>query len=102
MEARPERTQKVSRINIRASAKQKLVLKRAARLQQTTMSDFVLENAVKAAQEVIAREQLADQTLFVLPKKQWEAFCAALDARPKRKPALKRLLAEAGLFDEQR
>ena len=66
------------------------------------MSDFILENAVTAAQEVIARESLADQTLFVLPKQQWDAFCAALDARPKRKPALKRLLTEAGLFDEQR
>jgi len=100
MEARPEKTKKASRINIRASARQKSVLKEAARLQQTTMSDFVLENAVKAAQEVVARERLADQTLFLLPRKQWDAFCAALEAPAKPKPRLKRLLTEAGLFDE--
>lgn len=101
MESRKEITQKASRLNIRASARQKAVLKRAARIQQTTMSDFVLDTAVKAAQEVIKQQKLVDQTHFVLPKDQWEAFCAALDASPKSKPALRRLLTEPGVFDEQ-
>ncbi len=101
MEARTGTTQKASRLNIRASARQKSKLKRAARIQQTTMSDFVLDTAVKAAEEVINQQKLADQTHFVLPKAQWEAFCAALDAPPKRKPALRRLVTEPSIFDEQ-
>lgn len=102
MEARTDRTQKASRINIRASARQKSVLKRAARLRQTTMSDFVLENAVRAAQEVIAQQKAADRTAFTLPKDKWDEFCAALDAPPKPKPALRKLLAEPGLFDARK
>jgi uncharacterized protein (DUF1778 family) len=101
MEPRTETTQKASRLNIRASARQKSVLKRAARIQQTTMSDFVLDTAVKAAQEVIKQQKLADQMHFVLPKAQWEAFCAALDAPPKSKPELRKLLTEPSIFDEQ-
>ena len=94
--------QKKEKLNIRASARQKSVIKEAARLRQTTVADFVLENAVKAAQEVIARQRLADQTQFVLPKSEWEAFCASLDAPSKPKPALRKLLTEPGLFDEKR
>lgn len=101
MEGRTETTQKASRINIRASARQKSVLKRAARLQQTTMSNFVLDTAVKAAQDVIAKQKLADQTHFVLPKTEGEAFCAALNAPVKPKPALRKLLTEPSIFDEQ-
>jgi uncharacterized protein (DUF1778 family) len=101
MEAKTDTTQKASRLNIRASARQKSLLKRAARIQKTTMSDFVLDTAVKAAQEVINQQKLADQTHFVLPKAEWQAFCAALDAPPRVIPALKKLITEPGLFDEQ-
>ena len=101
MDTRSEASQKAVRINIRASERQKSVLKKAARLRQTTMSDFVLENAVKAAQEVIAQQKLADRTHFALPKAQWEAFCAALDAPPKPKPALKKLMTEPSIFNAQ-
>jgi uncharacterized protein (DUF1778 family) len=47
----------------------------------------VLEQAFLAAQRVIAH-----QSHFILPKKQWKAFCTALDAPPKSIPALRRLL----------
>jgi uncharacterized protein (DUF1778 family) len=102
MEPRTETNQKATRLNIRASARQKALIAKAARLKEKTISDFVLENAYQAAQEVIAQQKLADQTHFVLPKAEWEAFCAALDAPPKSKPALRKMLTEPGLFDEQR
>ncbi len=86
--------QKGARFSIRASALQKKVIAQAAQIKETTMSEFVLEQAFLAAQQVIA-----DQAHFVLPKKQWKSFCAALDAPPRSIPALRRLLTEPGIFD---
>lgn len=90
-------TQKASRFSIRATATQKRVIAEAARIRDTTISDFVLEQSLTAAQQVIA-----DQVQFRLPKKQWKQFCDALDAPPKTIPALRKLLAKPGLFDASR
>jgi uncharacterized protein (DUF1778 family) len=90
-------TQKASRFSIRASATQKKVIAEAARIKDTTISDFVLEQSLTAAQHVIA-----DQVQFRLPKKQWKEFCDALDAPPKTISALRRLLTSPGLFDANR
>jgi uncharacterized protein (DUF1778 family) len=35
-----------------------------------------------------------------MPLEQWEAFCQALDAPPKRIPALAQLLNRPSVFDE--
>ena len=90
-------SQKISRFSIRASATQKRVIAEAARIKDTTISDFVLEQSLTAAQHVIA-----DQVQFRLPKKQWKEFCDALDAPPKTIPSLRRLLNKPGLFDANR
>ncbi len=87
---------KADRFSIRVSARQKEVIATAARLKQTTISDFVLEQAYQAARQIVA-----DQTHFVLSRKEWKAFCAALDAPPKSIPALRRLLTEPSVFDVQ-
>jgi len=76
---------------------QKKVIAQAARIKEVTMSEFVLEQSLTAAQRVIA-----DQAQFTLPRKQWKEFCAALDAPPKSIPALRRLLTKPGLFDARR
>lgn len=89
--------QKASRFSIRASATQKRVIAEAARIKDTTISDFVLEQSLTAAHQVIA-----DQVQFKLPKKQWKEFCDALDAPPKKISALRRLLTKPGLFDAHR
>lgn len=94
---RKSSTQKGTRFSIRVSAAQKKVIAQAARIKETTMSDFVLEQSLVAAQQV-----LADQALFTLPKKQWNAFCAALDAPPKSITALRQLLTRPGVFDARR
>ena len=90
-------TQKASRFSIRASATQKRVIAEAARIKDTTISDFVLEQSLTAAQQIIA-----DQVQFRLPKKQWKEFCDALDAPPKTIPALRQLLTNPGLLDASR
>lgn len=86
--------QKGARFNIRASALEKKVIAQAARIKQVTMSEFVLEQALSAARQLIAEE-----THFSLSSKQWKVFCATLDAAPKAVPALRRLLATSGVFD---
>ena len=86
--------QKASRFSIRVSATQKRVIAEAARIKDTTISDFVLEQSLTAAQQVIA-----DQVQFRLPRKQWKEFCDALDAPPKSISALRKLLNKPGLFD---
>jgi len=85
---------KSTRLNIRANERQKETIIQAARLMNTTVSDFVMQRAYAEAREI-----LADQTRFELPSPQWEAFCAALDAPPKDIPELRKLLNESSVFD---
>jgi uncharacterized protein (DUF1778 family) len=87
---------KATRVQLRLRPAQKAVLVRAAQLRQTSLSNFMLEHAYEAAQQV-----LAEQVDIVMPPAEWQAFCNALDAPPRPIPALKKLLTEAGLFDGQ-
>jgi uncharacterized protein (DUF1778 family) len=93
-ETKRQSAPKASRFSIRASPVQKRLIAQAASIKEVTMSEFVLEQSLAAAQQVIA-----DQALFTLPRKQWKKFCDALDAPPKPVPALRRLLTKPGLFD---
>jgi uncharacterized protein (DUF1778 family) len=90
----PSTTSKDTKLQIRLRASQKSLLSRAAELRRTTLSNFLLENACAAAEQV-----LAEQVHFVLPPDRWEAFCKALDAPTRAKPALKKLLTEKSVFD---
>ena len=92
---RNETTLKEARVQLRMSALQKDVISRAADLKQTTMTNFMVEQAFHAAQQI-----LADQTHFYLSPEKWDEFCAALDAPPRELPALRRLLMEPSVFDE--
>jgi len=78
---------KQTRLTVRISTQQKNVIEQAARLLNTTLSNFVLQRAYDAAQAI-----LAEQHQFRLPKEQWQAFCKALDAPPRDLPALRKLL----------
>jgi len=83
-----------TRLNVRATQEQKDLITRAARMTNSTISEFVLGRAYRDAQEI-----LAEQNDFRLPDRQWRAFNQALDAPPKRIEALRRLLIEDGVFD---
>ncbi len=54
------------------------------------------EAIAKAADEVISGE-----AHFRLPDKEWDAFCNALDSKPKDIHALRKLLLEPGIFDDK-
>src|SRR5271155_804774 len=89
-------TLKATKVQLRLRPDQKTVLARAAELRQTSLSNFMLEHAYEAAQQV-----LAEQVDIVMPPAEWDAFCKALDAPPRQIPALKKLLTEASVFDGQ-
>jgi uncharacterized protein (DUF1778 family) len=85
---------KATKIQLRLRPAEKGVIARAAELRRTTLSQFMLENAYQAAQQV-----LAEQAHFVLPPERWKAFCEALDAPPRDIPALRQLLTEKSVLD---
>jgi uncharacterized protein (DUF1778 family) len=85
---------KATKVQLRLRPDQKAVLARAAELRQTSLSNFMLEHAYEAAQEV-----LAEQVDIVMPSAEWAAFCKALDAPPRSIPALKKLLNRPSVFD---
>lgn len=84
-----------SSFSIRASAAQKELLKRAAKRLNKSVSEFVLENAIEAAEALEL-----DNAHFVISREQYEAFLAELDKSPKAIPALKKLFSEPGVLDE--
>jgi uncharacterized protein (DUF1778 family) len=94
MPATKTRKTKGERFNIRATTPQKELIARAAEKEKTNFSDFILENALSAAEAIVG-----DDANFTLDKSSWNAFCAALDAPPRKIPALRKLLTEQSVFD---
>ncbi len=92
---RPVETEAASeRLNLRIAPAVKLLIGRAAKLRKYSLTEFVMRSSQEAAEAV-----LAEQTRFVLPKAQWLAFNAALDAPAKEIPELKQLLSEPTVFE---
>ena len=75
------------RMHLRLDAKSKRTLEKAAAFEETTVSDFVLRNAVAAAERVID----ARQTVTLSPR-DWDVFFEAVTNPP---PPNRRLLAAA-------
>lgn len=85
-----------TRISVRIKPAQKALIARAARLRHTTLTDFVLENALRAATELVGEEKH-----FEMTPEQFTRFCRALDAPPaKNLKAIRRLLDEPSVLDE--
>lgn len=74
-------------INLRALASQRSLIDKAASALGKNRSDFMLEAACRAAENV-----LLDQRLFQLDAKTYRAFEKALNAPVKDNPELRRLL----------
>ena len=86
---------KETRINVRITPEQKAVIARAARLRRTTISNFVIGNALQAASQVVAEE-----THLQLSPEQFKHFCRMLDAPPaKNLRAMQKLLSQPSVLD---
>ena len=87
---------KDQRLNIRASAEVKRLVEEAARATHMTASAFVLQAALRSAQDV-----LADHTRFVLTPDQWSAFTAVLNRPAREIGALQRAASKPSPFSER-
>jgi len=87
-------SKRTDRIDLRLYPEAKETLQAAASLRHKSVSEFILDSALGAADEV-----LADRRQFGLNAEQWEAFQAALDAQPRTLPRIEKLMQEPGIFD---
>jgi uncharacterized protein (DUF1778 family) len=87
---------RTEKLDLRLSREAKSTLQAAAVASRKSVSEFVLESALGAAEE-----RLADRRVFTLDATQWGVFVAALDAPPRRCARLERLLREPSVFDPE-
>ncbi len=88
-------TQKDTRIDLRIENSQKEFLVYAASMRNMKLSTFVLDSALKEAEELVA-----NKIHFPLPDHQWKVFCAALDRPACEIPQLKKLFKGPNVFHE--
>ena len=91
------RTNRTEKLDLRLSRTAKQTLQAAAVAERKSVSEFVLNTALREAEE-----RLADRRLFTLDGKQWDAFVAALDAPPSRHARLERLFREPFAFKRKK
>jgi uncharacterized protein (DUF1778 family) len=89
-----QRTNRTEKLDLRLSRAAKQTLRAAALAERKSVSEFVLDTALREAEE-----RLADRRVFTLDAKRWNAFVAALDAPPRRHPRVERLFREPSVFD---
>lgn len=91
-----KRSNRTEKLDLRLSRTAKQTLQAAAVAARKSVSEFVLESALSEAEE-----RLADRRVFMLDRKNWDAFVAALDAPPRRHPRLQRLFRESSVSDSK-
>ena len=92
----PQADARETRISVRIKPTEKALIARAARLRNATLAEFVLENALQAASQLVAEEKH-----FEMTPEQFRRFCRALDTPPaKNLKAMQQLLNAPGVLDE--
>ena len=82
------------RWEFRVEAEADEFVRRAADVSHRTLTDFVVEAAVVAADRV-----LGDRTRFALDDEQWTRFVELLDRAPQENPGLTKLFAKPSTFE---
>ena len=82
------------RLEVRLTPRAKSLLKRAADVEDKSVSAFVLDKSLEAAADT-----LADRTEFRLSTRQYDAFAAALDTPAKVRPRLEKLLTTRSVVE---
>ena len=86
---------KDSRLAVRLSSDQDALIRHAAEVEGTSITDFTVAAAVAHAREV-----LADRRVFAVDDAAWSEFLGILDRPVSPKPRLEKLFTEASVFDE--
>jgi len=85
---KPKGAKAERRIDIRANAEKKSLIERAAMLRHTTVSAYLLDAAIRQAQE-----DLKNTDLLILNEVDREQFFSALAVPPKPNAALRKLMS---------
>jgi uncharacterized protein (DUF1778 family) len=88
----PER--KTARLAVRLTPEQDALIRYAADVEGTDLTNFTITATLAHAREV-----LADRRLFVLNDVAWTQFNVLLDRPVMHKPGLEKLFAEPQFFD---
>ncbi len=88
-------TAKTERLNLRLTPDQDAVLRTAAEARGESASEYVLRNAVEAAEI-----DLADRRAFVVDDAAWRELAELLSAPTTMPEPMKRLLADPTVLDE--
>ena len=86
---------KSDRLNVRIPPYEKAMLEAAASLERTTLSQFVVREAV-----VAAGRRLQEESRLELSDEEFAAFMQRLDEPARTIPALRRLAEQPSVFDE--
>lgn len=81
-------TARSARLGLRATPQQEAVLRRAAEVSHKSMTDFILDSAYQAAEQV-----LLDQRLFMVSGSQSQALLELLDRAEQDNAGLKDLFS---------
>jgi uncharacterized protein (DUF1778 family) len=82
------------KLDLRLTPEAKQRITAAARATDRSISEFVLESSLQAADSA-----LADRARFTLSENQWTAFQEALDAPPRDIARLRRLMEEPSVLE---
>ncbi len=86
---------KTERFAVRLTSEQDALIRRAAEVEGTDLTNFTVTATLAHAREV-----LADRRLFALDDAAWADFLAVLDRPVSPKPRLAQLFSEPSIFDE--
>ena len=87
---------KTERVAVRLTSEQNALIRRAAEVEGTDLTNFTVTATLAHAREV-----LADRRLFILDDAAWQEFLAVLDRPVTPKPRLERLFSQPSPFDTE-
>jgi uncharacterized protein (DUF1778 family) len=87
---------KDSRIAVRLTSEQNALIRRAAEVEGTDLTNFTVTATLARARVV-----LADRRLFAIDDATWTKFLAALDEPVSHRLRLQELFAVASIFDDE-
>jgi len=87
---------KTERFAVRLTSEQDALIRRAAEVEGTDLTNFTVTATLAHARDV-----LADRRLFVLDDAAWTEFLAMLDRPVSHKPRLEKLFVEQSIFDAE-
>jgi uncharacterized protein (DUF1778 family) len=85
---------KTERFAVRVTPEQDALIRRAAEVEGTDLTNFTVTATLAHARDV-----LADRRLFALDDAAWTEFQAILDRPVAPKPALEKLFTEPSVFE---